>query len=532
MTRRAAALAALSIAAAAPPRVAAEPLSVTAAAPWGTVQLDAFGCGIRVRVAPPGAPIADARVRALLPAAPPPCAAARGARGAPALTVGDLAASVDAATGAVAFSLASSGAPLLSLLNVSFGAAPKSARAGAVSARVALSGLAPGERVYGLGEHAAAGVGLTSFYSRWEHENNGVLTIPWLASSRGYGFLHNVPGFGTVNVSPEAHVWTANATLNADFWVTAPPPPASADDLPLAGIMRHYADAVGHAPPMPFAASGFWQSKNRYRNQSQLLAVAHGFRDRALPLAVIVIDYLSWPALGDDFFTPACWPDPGQMVAELRAMGVEVVVSWYPYQNTDSVNYGKLVGLSAVDMRGRNNSYGGCLGGQTLYDAFNPAARAASFDLWTAGYGVHGVSWAWEDCSEPGRDASLNGNWRYSAGTDTEIGAAWTREHARTLAEGNARRGLNASSYVTLSRAAYPGSSALSAALWSGDVETNFATLAAQVRVAQQASMSGVALWASDTGGTFIASDAAPARRARNCDPNDPKTQPYARPRP
>jgi alpha-glucosidase (family GH31 glycosyl hydrolase) len=85
---------------------------------------------------------------------------------------------------------------------------------------------------------------------------------------------------------------------------------------------------------------------------------------------------------------------------------------------------------------------------------------------------------------------------------------------------------------VTLSRAAYPGSSALSAALWSGDVETNFATLAAQVRVAQQASMSGVALWASDTGGTFIASDAAPARCARNCDPYDPYTQPYARPRP
>ena len=379
-------------------------------------------------------------------------------------------------------------------------AAPASARPGSVSALLEFDGLAPQEKVYGLGEHALAGaVGMTDFATAWEHETNGVLTVPWFASSQGYGYLHNTPGYGSVNASAAGLSWFANATLNADCWVTA----SAADAArPLADVLSNYVDVVGHAPPMPYAASGFWMSKNRYRNATQLLSVAQGFQTRGLPLSVIVIDYLSWPVLGDDYLTPACWPDPAAMFAELSAMGIETVVSFYPYQNEGSTHYSTLVpALSAVDLTGARDAYNGCLGGQTLYDAFNPDARETTFGLWTAGYGRYNVSWAWHDCDEPGRDASRNGRWQYAAGTDTEVGPAWTREHARTMFDGNARIGRNASTYVTLSRSAYPGSWALGAALWSGDVNTTFETLQQQVRIAQSVAMSGVALWASDTGG-------------------------------
>jgi alpha-D-xyloside xylohydrolase len=195
------------------------------------------------------------------------------------------------------------------------------------------------------------------------------------------------------------------------------------------------------------------------------------------------------------------------MFAELAQMNITALVSMYPYQNVGSSHYTEFVSgnLSAVDVTGAANAYNGCLGGQTLLDAFSPAARNATFQAWSAGYSSlapQGMRpWMWQDCSEPGRDASLNGRWRFSAGMDEEVGPAWTREYARFISEGYGQQGLNASSYVTLSRASYPGSSALSAALWSGDVGTDFATLQEQVAVAQQASMSGVALWASDTGG-------------------------------
>jgi alpha-glucosidase (family GH31 glycosyl hydrolase) len=45
---------------------------------------------------------------------------------------------------------------------------------------------------------------------------------------------------------------------------------------------------------MPFDATGFIQCKNRYRNQTQLLDVAHGYVDRNLPISIIVIDWSAW----------------------------------------------------------------------------------------------------------------------------------------------------------------------------------------------------------------------------------------------
>jgi alpha-D-xyloside xylohydrolase len=453
---------------------------------------------------------------ALLPTPPPSESAVSSSP--TSVTVGDLVATIATGTGWLTFSRASTGAALLSQsADAAFSAPPPhyTTRAGSVAVTLPFAPLQPGERLYGLGEHPATGaVGFSTFESVWGAENNGVLTIPWAVSSEGWGFLWNTPAYGNVSLdAARGWTWAADATLNADFWVTAsdaappprppPPPPRPGPSTPFTAVMARYVDAVGHAPPMPYAASGFWQSKNRYRNQTQLLAVAAGFASRGLPLAVIVIDYLSWPLLGDDFLTPACWPDPAGMVATLTAQGVQTLVSMYPYQNVGSVHYAQFVdgNLSARDATGAVNGYNGCLGGQTLLDAFSPAARNATFDAWTEGYGKYGVSWMWQDCSEPGRDASLNGRWLFTAGSDAEVGPAWTREYARIMADGNAAAGLNASSFVTLSRAAYPGSWAHSAALWSGDINTTFASMAQQVRVVQSACASGVALWASDTGG-------------------------------
>jgi alpha-D-xyloside xylohydrolase len=475
--------------------------------PLGTVQLDVFGSGIRVRIAPPGGEIVDATVRALLPTGSVTSKTNTVQSSKLSLTVGDLVATVDSTSGLVSFSRASTNEILFKEINVEWSKPTNSSWKGAVGVNILFSGLVPNERVYGLGEHPfdtqlhpnSGGVGYTSFSSNWSEENNGVLTIPWFASSRGYGFLWNTPAYGSVSISTTSMIWSSVSTLNADFWICSS---LANSQRPLADVMSSYVDVVGHAVPMPFSATGFWYSQNRLRNQTQLLDVARGFREQSLPLSVIVIDYLSWDILGDDTFTSICWPDPASMTKELSESNIEVLVSMYPYQNQGSKHYDEFVPtLSAKDLTGAVNSFNGCLQGETIYDAFNPDARAATWNAWQEGYGRYNISWMWQDCSEPGRDLRLNGRWEFSAGTDAEIGPAWTREHARTVAEGAASIGKNASTFVTLSRAAYPGSWMFGTALWSGDVETTFPSLAAQVAVAQQASMSGVALWASDTGG-------------------------------
>src|SRR5438874_1764256 len=113
-----------------------------------------------------------------------------------------------------------------------------------------------------------------------------------------------------------------DSARQVDYWVTTGDRPAT--------ILSNYADATGHAPMLPEWASGFWQSKLRYRDQAELLAVAREHKRRGLPLSVIVVDFFHWTHLGDWRFDPAEWPDPAAMVRELADRGVGVMVSWCP----------------------------------------------------------------------------------------------------------------------------------------------------------------------------------------------------------
>ena len=61
---------------------------------------------------------------------------------------------------------------------------------------------------------------------------------------------------------------------------------------------------------MPEYGLGFWQCKARYWNQDQVLEVARGYRERGVPLDVLVIDFFHWPRMGDFRFDPRVLPGP------------------------------------------------------------------------------------------------------------------------------------------------------------------------------------------------------------------------------
>ena len=92
--------------------------------------------------------------------------------------------------------------------------------------------------------------------------------------------------------------------------------------------MRKYTAATGRAPLIGAFMSGYWQSRNRYRNQTEVLQVVAGYQKLNLPLAMVIIDYHSWdPApYGTNRFWPVCWPQPARMVAEANEAGVELMV--------------------------------------------------------------------------------------------------------------------------------------------------------------------------------------------------------------
>jgi len=107
-----------------------------------------------------------------------------------------------------------------------------------------------------------------------------------------------------------------------DYWVTAGSTPAA--------ILASYADATGHSPVMPGWATGFWQSKLRYRSQEELLGVAREYHRRGLPLAVIVADFFHWTALGEWKFDEASGQTRSRWSMKLASMGTRLMVSVWP----------------------------------------------------------------------------------------------------------------------------------------------------------------------------------------------------------
>jgi hypothetical protein len=390
---------------------AAAAAATRAAAALPVVQLDAWGTdSIRVRIAPSGSAIVDPPMMALLPNGSTAAGACAGQPAATCITSGNLQVAVNAANGFITATRLSDGMVVLAQTGLTFGAAAAGSRAGSVSVTVTFAGTA-GERVYGLGEHAFPSVQMLPYSwnlqdSQWyQRSHGGDVVIPYYSSSRGYGFLWNMPSYGTFNLSNAALAFASNATMNADFWITTTPASFTNGTgvSPVALLLANDAGAVGQPAPLPFYATGFIQCKNRYRSQAQLLSVAQEYITRGLPVSVIVIDYLHWVTWGDWAFNPTCWPDPQGMVDQLATWGIELMVSYWPMLTPGGAHWAEFQsgGLIMGALNGTNASWiEDWDGDMYAYDATSAAARAAYFDAFWQGYGQYGIKSLWLDAGE------------------------------------------------------------------------------------------------------------------------------------
>ncbi len=60
-------------------------------------------------------------------------------------------------------------------------------------------------------------------------------------------------------------------------------------------VIASYRQATGAAEMWPLWAYGFWQCREHYSSQQQLLDAAKGFRDRHIPIDLIIQDWQYWP---------------------------------------------------------------------------------------------------------------------------------------------------------------------------------------------------------------------------------------------
>ncbi|HEU0256359.1 MAG TPA: TIM-barrel domain-containing protein [Microbacteriaceae bacterium] len=366
------------------------------------------------------------------------------------------------------------------------------------------------EKLFGMGQRTHGRLDLKGLALDLV-QRNGEVSIPFVLSNRGYGLLWNTPAVGRVEFARNATRWQAGQAREIDYWLSAAESPAE--------ILGRYADATGHSPELPAWASGFWQSKLRYRTQQELLDVAREYKRRDLPLSVIVADFFHWSHMGDFRFDAREWPDPDAMVAELAALGVELMVSVWPTVSPLSENFTTFHDRGLLVAADQGVEFQQTIQDKDMnapspvafYDPTNPATREYVWSLIEKNYLRRGIRVFWLDASEPELTPAQPANLSLYAGPGAETVSLYPKENARLFAEGMAAAGQEGT--VLLCRSAWAGSQKYGAAVWSGDIPATWDSLRRQVRAGLGIALSGIPWWTTDIGGFHGGDPADPGYR-------------------
>ena len=349
------------------------------------------------------------------------------------------------------------------------------------------------EKIYGMGQYQQPYLDLKGADLELAHRNSQA-SVPFMISSLGYGFLWNNPAVGRVNFGKNITTWEAYSTKKLDYWITAGDTPAE--------IEESYANAAGKVPMMPDYAMGFWQCKLRYQTQEELLEVAREYKRRNLPISVIVVDFFHWPLQGEWKFDPTYWPNPDAMIAELKEMGIELMVSIWPTVDYRSENFKEMDDKGLLIRVESGYPISMDFMGNTLhYDATNPEAREYVWQKAKQNYYEKGIKVFWLDEAEPEYTVYDFENYRYHLGPDVQVGNIYPVMYAKTFFDGMKAEGQE--NIINLLRCAWAGSQRYGALVWSGDIKSSFPSIKNQVAAGLNMGLAGIPWWTTDIGGFF-----------------------------
>lgn len=276
-----------------------------------------------------------------------------------------------------------------------------------------------------------------------------------------------------------------------------------------------YRTVTGKATLVPRWAMGFWQSRERYKTEEEVLNTVAEFRKRKIPLDNIVQDWSYWKQddWGSQDFDASRFPSPDSMIQALhKKYNTHFMISVWPkmyegiqaYKDFDEKGW--LYRRNIAD-RQRDWIAQGYV--STFYDAFNNEAKKGFWDLINKKLYSKGVDAWWMDASEPDILSNVSPEKRKAQMTPTALGAAAEYLNAYPLenAKGiyNGQRSVDPDKRVfLLTRSGFAGSQHYAASIWSGDISATWGDMKTQISAGLNFSMSGLPFWTMDIGGFAV----------------------------
>jgi alpha-D-xyloside xylohydrolase len=280
-------------------------------------------------------------------------------------------------------------------------------------------------------------------------------------------------------------------------------------------VIAGYREVTGRSPIMPKWAMGFWQSRERYRTQEELLSVVKEFRKRQIPIDNIVLDWFYWKEdqWGSHEFDAARFPDPDAMIKELHEQyNTNFMISVWPKFYVGTKNYDLFNDkgwLYKQNVLNKQKDWVGPGYVSTFYDAYNPQARDLFWQLMDDKLYKKGVDAWWMDATEPDIHSNTSIEERKklfgptAAGPAAKYFNAFAVENAKGVYEGQRKENPDKRVFI-LTRCAYAGLQRYAAATWSGDVGARWHDLKNQISAGLNFSITGLPYWTMDIGGFSV----------------------------
>ncbi len=259
-------------------------------------------------------------------------------------------------------------------------------------------------------------------------------------------------------------------------------------------VIADYRQLTGEAPLLPKWAYGYWQCRERYHTQKEILDVGAEFRKRKLPVDALVQDWQYWGKYGWNAmkFDESNYPDPKGMMDQFHAMDEHVPISVWSRFGEDS------------DVYKRMNAKKLLIRGTDWMDFFNPEGQIAFWSEVNKGLFVDGLDGWWMDAAEPEFDI-LKGRQTF-LGSGESVRNAYPLYVTKAIYEGQ-RGTTDRKRVVIFTRSAFSGQQRYAAISWSGDISANWITFQRQIPAGLNFSMSGLPYWTTDGGGFFRPKD-------------------------
>lgn len=346
------------------------------------------------------------------------------------------------------------------------------------------------EPIYGLGQQQEGKMNQRG-QKLFLRQDNTKICIPFIQSVKGYGmFWDNYSPTTFVDNAQEMSFESQVGDCMDYYFLYG----QNAD-----GVVAQMRDLTGQSPLIPLWTLGYWQCRERYTSQEEIVNVVEKYRNLKVPLDGIIQDWQYWGPNTNwnsmNFDNPS-YSEPQKMIDRIHQLNAHLMISIWASFGKETKQFAELKEKKAL------------LDFETYpaeakpYDPYNPDARDIYWRYLKKGLFDKGIDAWWMDSTEPDHGHIKESDFDNSTylGTFRSVRNAFPLMTVGGVYD-HQRKSASDKRIFILTRSAFAGQQRYSANCWSGDIHSRWDVLQRQIPAGLNFSLCGIPYWNTDIGG-------------------------------